>query len=131
MPRPTLAAGGAPVSALASAAVVVVLPIPISPSDEAVHAAFGELGGEARTGAQRSIHLCRGEGRPREHVGASRGDLGVAHTGRGGADQADVGDQHVVSPFRASTPTALSPARRGGGHLGADLGGEQARAVDV
>ena len=37
------------------------------------------------------------------------GDLGVAHTGRGGAGQADVGDQHVVAAVRASTPTALSP----------------------
>ena len=109
MPRPTLAAGGAPVSARPSAAVVVVLPIPISPTTRQSTPPSASSRGEAGTGAQRGIHLCRGEGRPREHVGGPVGDLGVAHTGRGGAGQADVGDQHVVPAVRASTPTALSP----------------------
>ena len=98
--------------------------------DEAVHAAFGELRGEAGTGGQRGIHLRCGEGRPREHVGGPVGDLGVAHTGRGGADQADVGDQHVVSCPSRQHPDGAVSARRGGGHLRADLRGEQARAVD-
>ena len=109
MPRPTLAAGGAPVSALAKRGGGRRVADPDLADDEAVDAAFGELRGQAGTGVQRGIDLRSGKGRPREHVGGPVGDLGVAHTGRGGADQADVGDQHVVSALRASTPTALSP----------------------